>query len=87
VERFADELDLTQLHIDNQINAAVSKIREQATEGQGRKACIECGAEIPPARLKHIPNAQRCATCQESQERHEQMFASPAQYPRVDDVA
>lgn len=77
MERFADELDLTQLHIDRQINAAVSKIREQAREGKGRKECRECGLEIPLARLKHIPNAERCATCQELHEHNERMFVAP----------
>jgi len=87
VERFADDLDLTQLHIDKHINAAVSKIREKATEGKGRKECCECGIEIPSARLKLIPNAERCATCQEHHEQHERLFAAPPRYSWVDDVA
>ena len=30
--------------------------------------CIECGAEIPKARLKAIPGVQRCVSCEENLE-------------------
>ena len=28
--------------------------------------CSDCGAEIPPARLRAVPSAERCRECQES---------------------
>lgn len=32
--------------------------------------CVECGTDIPPARLRVTPEAPRCITCQERLEHH-----------------
>ena len=68
MERFADELDLAQMQTDQMIESAVGKVRRQVSEGQGRKDCCECGAIMPTARLMLVPNATRCAPCQEQYE-------------------
>lgn len=45
------------------VDAALRRI-EAGTYGQ----CIDCGAEIPAARLHAAPEASRCITCQEKAE-------------------
>ncbi len=46
-----------------QIDAALARM-EAGTYGQ----CIDCGVEIPAARLHAAPAAPRCITCQEKAE-------------------
>ena len=46
-----------------QIDAALARM-EAGTYGQ----CIDCGVEIPAARLHAAPEAPRCITCQEKAE-------------------
>jgi DnaK suppressor protein len=56
-----DERETAELR---QINAALARI-EAGTYGQ----CIDCGVEIPAARLHAAPEAARCIACQEKAER------------------
>ena len=37
--------------------------------GAGSAFCIDCGEPIPASRRRHVPNAKRCAGCQEAEER------------------
>ena len=73
VERFADEVDLAQRHIDYATECAVANILHRAREGRGRRQCVDCGEVIAEARRQHVPNATRCVACQE---RHERVFRS-----------
>lgn len=52
------------------IDAAFARIKD-GNFGQ----CVDCGADIEPARLLAYPTAKRCLACQE---RHEQLFAQEA---------
>lgn len=36
--------------------------------------CLDCDMEIPPARLKALPNATRCCDCANVQEQQRKMF-------------
>ena len=56
-----DERESAELRL---VEAALSRI-EAGTYGQ----CIECGVEIPAARLHAAPDAPRCIACQEKIER------------------
>lgn len=47
-----------------QVEAALARI-EAGTYG----LCIDCGMDIPPARLQAAPEAPRCIACQEKIER------------------
>ena len=47
----------------DQVDAALRRI-EAGTYGQ----CIDCGVEIPAARLQATPEASRCIACQEKAE-------------------
>lgn len=69
MERFADELDLAQVRVDQATEFAIAEIRRRAKEGQGRQECIDCGCTIPQIRLTHVPNATRCVRCQDRHER------------------
>ncbi|CRI67259.1 hypothetical protein THIOKS1500021 [Thiocapsa sp. KS1] len=69
MERFADELDLTQFRIDQLTELAVTALRDQASRASGRDHCLDCGDVIPEKRLIYVPNASRCAPCQDRQER------------------
>lgn len=69
MERFADVFDQAQAHIEQETALAIDRIRLHAVSGRGRMDCIECGASIPARRRQHVPNAQRCAPCQERLER------------------
>jgi len=69
VERFADELDLAQFRIDQVTELAIAAIRKHASVAVGRESCRDCGDVIPATRLRYVPNATRCAPCQEQQER------------------
>ena len=55
-----DERETAELR---QVEAALSRI-EAGTYGQ----CIDCGVEIPAARLHAAPEAPRCIACQEKAE-------------------
>jgi phage/conjugal plasmid C-4 type zinc finger TraR family protein len=69
LERFADELDLAQYQSARALDVAIAEIRSRNGGGVGREDCQDCGREIPSARLRYVPNAIRCAPCQDRQER------------------
>jgi phage/conjugal plasmid C-4 type zinc finger TraR family protein len=69
LERFADDLDLTQFRIDQLTELAVAAMRNQASLVSGRDSCLDCGDMIPEKRLIYVPNASRCAPCQDRHER------------------
>ncbi|HEX6459463.1 MAG TPA: TraR/DksA C4-type zinc finger protein [Thermoleophilaceae bacterium] len=57
----------TQLHpslghpeLDQPLSPEPPAIVEVTQEG----ACVDCGDRIPAARLKALPDAQRCVSCQ-----------------------
>lgn len=49
-------------------DATIARIRA-GLGGEGSDECIECGDEIPAARRKALPSAERCITCQSRLER------------------
>lgn len=55
-----------ELEAENEIAEGVQRARDELLKSQGtpRKHCIDCGELIGAARLKAIPNAQRCTECQ-----------------------
>ncbi|MFY9975775.1 MAG: TraR/DksA C4-type zinc finger protein [Chromatiaceae bacterium] len=69
MERYADPLDLAQAHVEQEMAARIAAIQLRARQGEGRDACIVCGTRIPEARRRQIPNATRCAPCQDQAER------------------
>lgn len=56
-------LDTREIEEINQIEAALRRI-EDGSYGQ----CVDCGVDIPTARLEVAPEAMRCIACQEKVE-------------------
>ncbi len=52
--------------IDDSLNDAVSRIRNQLPQGDSLTHCIECDAEIPEKRRHAVPGVQLCIVCQET---------------------
>jgi phage/conjugal plasmid C-4 type zinc finger TraR family protein len=46
--------------------------RRKKAEGTGRKHCLECQEIIPLARRRAVPQAVRCAFCQQLSENRSQ---------------
>jgi phage/conjugal plasmid C-4 type zinc finger TraR family protein len=62
-----DHIGATQNHIDDSL--ALQRLSAQAnTNATGE--CLECGEDIPPARLLAIPNANHCVGCQQDLDSH-----------------
>jgi phage/conjugal plasmid C-4 type zinc finger TraR family protein len=76
VERFADTLDLAEASLHQTTEAAISTIRKRLTDGNGRTNCLDCGIKIPKKRLDYVPNAVRCADCQDLAERRGMLFGT-----------
>ncbi|MBK1704501.1 TraR/DksA C4-type zinc finger protein [Halochromatium glycolicum] len=68
MEKFADELDMAQVHTERELQLRIDVIQRHANAGLGRTFCIDCGELIPESRRQHVPNAQRCAHCQDRME-------------------
>lgn len=56
----------TEKESENLIALEIYRARKslEASEGEPRTDCIECGKPIPPARLEIFPRTQRCTVCQ-----------------------
>jgi phage/conjugal plasmid C-4 type zinc finger TraR family protein len=69
MERFADVLDMAQAHVEQETALQIERIRKGAGKGTGSTHCVDCGAEIPNERRRHMPGAVRCVPCQDLMER------------------
>lgn len=69
MERFADELDQAQAHIEHETEMRISSIQARLRDGPGSPQCVDCGAPIPEQRRRLVPNATRCIDCQAGYER------------------
>ncbi len=68
MEKYADVLDLAQAHMERETELRICAIQRRSLAGIGRTCCAECGAPIPEARRARVPNAQRCAPCENERE-------------------
>lgn len=60
----ADEVDISTDRILLAAEERTAAIRA-SLQGEGQDWCEECGVDIPEARRAAMPNAVRCAPCQE----------------------
>jgi len=60
----ADEVDISTDRILRAAEERTAAIRA-SLQGEGQDWCEECGVDIPEARRAAMPNAVRCAPCQE----------------------
>jgi RNA polymerase-binding transcription factor DksA len=70
----ADEADIANDFIDNEVSRALGRIRQSATESSGSKVCADCGEDIPVARRKL--GFKLCVQCAEDAERRGSLFAN-----------
>ena len=56
-------LDIAEVQRDIAELREVNAARKRSADGQ-YGVCIECGEDIPPARLEAYPTAMRCTVCQ-----------------------
>lgn len=72
----ADVIDLANDLIDNEVDRALNKIRQNTSQKatSGSKVCIECGEKIPDARRKL--GFKLCVPCAEEEERRKSLFAN-----------
>lgn len=59
------ESQAQEAHIEDSIKLQKLKL---GTNQNSSGVCEECGGKIPSARLKAVPNANCCISCQEEQE-------------------
>ena len=79
MEKYADDLDMAQAHTEREIQLRIAAIQQHANAGSGCHFCVECGAPIPEPRRRHVPNAKRCAACQQAlEQRHNPVRRSAA---------
>jgi phage/conjugal plasmid C-4 type zinc finger TraR family protein len=59
-----------QQQIDDSIDDAIRRAREQLGHGPGRTHCEDCGEPIPEARRQAVPGVRLCVPCQAEADRH-----------------
>ena len=69
----ADEIDLANDLIANEISRALKEIRQQSSEAVGTKFCVDCDDDMPIERQKLGFN--RCVACASDAERKKLMYA------------
>lgn len=70
----ADEADIANSFIDNEVSRALEKLRQNTSKQAESKICLECGETLPQARRKLGFNL--CVSCAEETERRKSLFAN-----------
>ncbi len=68
----ADEADLANDLIANEVSSVLSRLRQNTTFKIGPKECVECGENIPDARRNM--GFKLCIVCAEETERRRALF-------------
>lgn len=63
----ADDAQVIQAHHERLMYDQYARARDETEQWleDGVVYCVDCGIEIPPARLLVLPAAARCVDCQE----------------------
>lgn len=70
----ADEIDLANDLIDNEVSRALSRIRQQSSQAaSGAEFCVECGEDMPKERQQL--GFKLCVPCAEESERRRSLYA------------
>jgi RNA polymerase-binding transcription factor DksA len=69
----ADEIDLANDLIANEVSRALSKIRQNSVDREGSEFCIECGDKMMPERRQL--GFKLCVPCAQESERRKSLFA------------
>lgn len=71
----ADEIDLANDLISNEVSRALSKIRQNSLlDAEGSEFCVECGENMPPERQKL--GFKLCVPCASEFERRKSLYAN-----------
>ena len=81
-ETFEQELDETTLMILDEEEQRVAEARKALAEGR-YGVCVDCGKEIPEARLEAIPETIRCVEDQRLYEARLRQRGAPGASPEV----
>jgi DnaK suppressor protein len=71
------ELELSLLQMQSETLARVEEALARLATGE-YGLCAECGSEIPAARLKALPFAIRCRTCEQERESTDRSHGRPS---------
>ncbi len=55
--------------IDATVKDGISRAQSRLPQGEAATHCVQCGAEIPPARRSAMPGVKLCVACQEAEDR------------------
>jgi RNA polymerase-binding transcription factor DksA len=69
----ADEADIANALIDNEVASVLSRMRRDTVVKMGPKECVECEEAIPLARRQL--GFKFCVECAEERERRKSLFA------------
>ncbi len=69
----ADDIDLANDLIDNEVSRALSKMRQASMASVGTKICLECGDDMPEGRRSLGFNL--CVPCAGEAERRKSLYA------------
>lgn len=56
---------IAERYLSEAIAAILSQPKETQRVKDGKVLCVDCGEEIPAARLRLVPHCIRCVDCQE----------------------
>jgi RNA polymerase-binding transcription factor DksA len=70
----ADEADIANDYIANEVSRALGKLRQDTAGKPGSKNCMECDETIPTARRKL--GFTLCVQCASESERRKSLFAN-----------
>ena len=68
----ADDIDLANDLIDNEVSRALSRIRQASENTQGSETCLECGDDMPKER--QALGFKLCVPCAVESERRRSLF-------------
>ncbi len=69
----ADDIDLANDLIDNEVSRALSKMRQSRMASVGTKTCVECGDDMPEGRRSL--GFSLCVPCAGEAERRKSLYA------------
>lgn len=76
-----DIVDRAQEHIEREQEAMLARLRQSHAPPpvalNHKRACCDCGCDIPPARLRANPAATRCIECETDEEQLQKHYRRP----------
>jgi phage/conjugal plasmid C-4 type zinc finger TraR family protein len=61
--------------IDATVKDGISRAQSRLPQGPSATHCVQCGAEIPPARRNAMPGVKLCVPCQQAEDQSGASFS------------